>query len=103
MGSNNFRQMNVSSDKEHNRRLSDDDRFVAIEADILCQNAILTKLVHQNDKYTEYLDTEMEVKKENHEFWMDVKKKLTASGIIGTFIVICTAIAYATTQFIKTH
>lgn len=96
-----IREMHVSPDTDHNRRLDDNQRFKNIEMDITCQSRVLTELVRQNGRYTEYIDNKISDQKESHEFWMDVKKKLATAGILSTIALVGTVIFYAIKEWIK--
>ena len=98
-----LRQMNVHEDPAVNERLDDKDRIRNIEGDIIHQRDALYALVAQNEKYTEYIDGKIQEKKDSHEFWTSVRKKLAVSGIWGTILIVFTVIIYAAKQWILTH
>ena len=96
-------QANVHEDRAENEKLSDVERISNLENDLLQVRVAIYKLVLQNDRYVEYLDTEIENKKDSANFWKDVRKKIAVSGIWGTIIIIGTAVVYAIKQWILTH
>jgi hypothetical protein len=98
-----FNQMNVNSDPEKNKRLTDNQRIENLEGDVIHMGEAMDRLVEQNDKYARYLDERMTAEKENREFWSDVRKKLVTSGIWGTIVLIATAVLYAAKQWVETH
>jgi len=100
---NNLSQSNVSDDPKINEALSSKERFANIEGDVVAQRTVLSRLVTQNDKYTEYLDREIKAKRESYEFWRDVKRKLAVSGIWGMVVIVFSVIAYAAKQWIANH
>jgi len=98
-----LRQMSVSKDPSINESLSNKERLHNLESDLLNQMDVINRLVVQNDKYVEYLDSEIKAKKDSRRFWVDVKKKLAVSGIWGTVVIVFTALVYAAKQWITTH
>jgi hypothetical protein len=83
--------------------LSDKDRIENLEADVIHMAGAVDELVKQNNRYTDYLDERMSAEKENHEFWLDVRKKLVTSGIWATIVLISGALFYAAKQWVETH
>ena len=52
-----YRRHRVSTCPEENDKLSPEVRFNHLEHDIILNTDILSELVAQNDKYSDYLDT----------------------------------------------
>lgn len=96
-------QLSVSRDREKNRRLKNDERLENLETDIIHIADAIDRLVEQNDKYADYLDSRILSEHEKAEFWRDVRKKLVTSGIWGTILIIFGALVYAAKQYIQTH
>ena len=94
-------KMNVSEDPVKNKRLDDEQRRENIEADIVTLCEGFQKLAMQNDRYAEYIDSEIAAKKEKHEFWLDVKKKLATSTIWGAVLLIFTALSFAAKEWLN--
>lgn len=98
-----FSQLNVSKDPEMNRRLSDQRRIDNLEVDMIRVADSMDILIDQNNKYAGYLEERILAEKENHEFWLDVRKKLVTSGIWATIAIIGTAVLYAAKQWVENH
>lgn len=96
-------QMNVNRDPEKNKRLNDEDRIENLESDVIHMTDAIDRLVEQNDKYAGYLEERIMAEKENHEFWLDVRKKIVTSGIWGTILIIGSALLYAAKQWVENH
>ena len=98
-----FNQLNVNRDPEKNERLNTKERLDNLEGDIIHMADAIDRLVEQNDKYADYLDSRIKAEHEKTEFWRDVRKKLVTSGIWGTILIIFGAVVYAIKQYIQTH
>ena len=96
-------QMSVSRDPEKNKHLSNQDRIENLESDIVHITDAIERLVKQNDKYADYLESRIRAEHARTDFWLDVRKKLVTSGIWGTFTLVVGALFYAASQYIKTH
>lgn len=96
-----YYQSRVSPYPDKNVELTLEQRMLNSEFDIVAQGEVLELLVAQNGKYTGYLDEEIKRKRESHLFWSEIRQRLATAGIIGVIGVLCTALWYAFTEWVK--
>ena len=86
-----YHQSRVSPFPDKNAKLTAEQRFVNLEHDMVSQGDCLRELVDQNNKYASYLDKRMQIERESHLFWLDIRKRLATAGIIGAIGLIGSA------------
>jgi len=94
-------------------RLSETEREVAVMRDILERNLVndgdfqkeikltLDYLKERNIKVDNFIESEMQVRKDRAEFWKSQKDKLATAGILGALSGIGTVIWYAIVHWVQ--
>lgn len=94
----------MKSDEE---RLLDLEREMAIVKESLIMDKefkdeirdTFQKFSRRNEKVDEFIESELQVRKDRADFWKNQKDKLATAGIIGAVGILCSVGWYAIQQF----
>ena len=90
----------VSHDPLINAELSDAQRLLNLETDIITVLTVMSSVVSQNNKYAEYLQARINREEQSLKFWQDVKTRIAVSGIWGFIVLLGSAVIFAAKEWL---